>query len=67
MGEISPEAAQQELLPVIPAPGIRMLLRAWSAAVGQPALVTSTFQDVTGTSPRTFLDWASDHASEFRA
>ena len=67
MEEISPEAAHQELLPVIPAPGIRMLLRAWCAAIGQPALVTSTFQDVTGTPPRTFRGWASDHASEFRA
>jgi hypothetical protein len=43
-----------------------MLLNAWAAAIGQPAFVTSTFAEVTGTAPRTFLEWATDHAAEFR-
>jgi len=43
-----------------------MLLDAWAAAIGQPAFVTSTFEQVTGAQPRTFLEWATDHAAEFR-
>jgi hypothetical protein len=29
--------------------------------------VTSTCADVTGAPPRTFLEWATDHAAGFRA
>jgi uncharacterized protein YbjT (DUF2867 family) len=61
--EISPDEARRDLLRVIPA----MLLDAWAAAVGQPAFVTSTVAEITGTPARTFLDWATDHAAEFRA
>ena len=39
----------------------------WAAAIGQPAFVTSTFAELTGTPARTFLEWATDHAAEFRA
>jgi len=42
------------------------LLDAWSAAIGQPAFVTSTVAEITGTPARTFLEWATHHASEFR-
>jgi uncharacterized protein YbjT (DUF2867 family) len=59
--EISADEARRELL--IPA----MLLDAWAAAIGQPAFVTSTVADITGAPARTFLDWATDHAAEFRA
>lgn len=59
--DISPEEARRELrLPAV-------LLDAWAAAVGQPAFVTSTVEEITGKPARTFLDWATDHASEFRA
>ncbi|HTB07517.1 MAG TPA: NAD(P)H-binding protein [Bacteroidia bacterium] len=47
-------------------PGGNMLLNAWAAALGQPAFVTTTVEEVTGKSARTFLDWATDHAKEFR-
>jgi uncharacterized protein YbjT (DUF2867 family) len=62
MEEIPPEEARRELGAVIPA----MLLDAWAAAIGQPALVTSTFEEVTGSRPRTFVEWAIDHAAEFQ-
>jgi uncharacterized protein YbjT (DUF2867 family) len=66
--EISPEEARRELLGVIPVVFIiDMLLNAWAAAVGQPAFVTSTVADITGTPARTFADWATDHAAAFRA
>jgi uncharacterized protein YbjT (DUF2867 family) len=65
--EISPEAANTELLQAFGSPAVvDMLLKAWSAAIGQPAFVTSTYAEVTGAAPRTFLEWATDHASEFR-
>lgn len=59
--EISPEEARRELR--IPS----MLLDAWAAAIGQPAFVTSTVEEITGRPARTFLAWATDHAAEFRA
>ena len=65
--EISPEEACQELLTVLPSPTvIQMLLKAWAGAVGQPALVTSAVAEITGAPARTFRDWVSDHAAEFR-
>jgi uncharacterized protein YbjT (DUF2867 family) len=65
--EISPEDARHELLPLMPAFVVNMLLGAWAAAIGQPAFVTSTVTDITGAPARTFRDWATDHAAEFRA
>jgi uncharacterized protein YbjT (DUF2867 family) len=65
--EISPDEERRELLALMPAVVVNMLLDAWAAAIGQPALVTSTFAEITGTPARTFRDWATDHAAEFRA
>jgi uncharacterized protein YbjT (DUF2867 family) len=65
--EMSIDQAPRELLPILGSPAvIGMLLNAWAAAIGQPAFVTSTFSELTGARPRTFLDWAIDHAAEFR-
>ncbi|GAA0911970.1 NAD(P)H-binding protein [Streptomyces thermoalcalitolerans] len=44
---------------------IDMLLAAWNAAVGQPAYVTTAVADILGTAPRTFRQWATDHATAF--
>ena len=66
--EMTPDEAQSESMPVLGSPVfINMLLSAWRAALGQPAFVTSTFAELTGTPPRTFLQWATDHAADFRA
>jgi len=66
--EMSPDEARSELVPVLGSPAVvNMLLNAWAAAIGQPAFVSSTFAEVTRTPPRTFLEWAADHAAEFRA
>ena len=61
------ELPPDETHTVLPAPPpvLNMLLNAWSAAVGQPAYVTSTVLDVTGTPARTFAEWASWRRSEF--
>jgi uncharacterized protein YbjT (DUF2867 family) len=64
--EISAEKARRELLVPIPSPVIiDMLLDAWAAAAGQPAFVTSTLADITGSPARTFSDWANVHAADF--
>ena len=41
-------------------------LDTWARFVEEPELVTSTVERVTGTPARTFREWASDHAGDFR-
>jgi uncharacterized protein YbjT (DUF2867 family) len=65
--EMSPEQAKEELLAFFPAFVAKLLLDAWGAAIGYPAHMTSTFEEVTGAPPRTFRDWAIDHAAEFQS
>jgi len=64
--EMTPDEARSELLPVLGSSVfINMLLGAWEAALGRPAFVSSTFADLTGQPPRSFLEWATDYAAEF--
>jgi uncharacterized protein YbjT (DUF2867 family) len=72
--EMTPDEARRELVSVMnwgmaPATSvsavIEKLLSAWGAAVGLPAFVSTTFAEITGTRPRTFRQWAGDHAGEF--
>ena len=64
--ELSRESAREQMIAMrFPPPIADMLLDAYAAAVGQPALVTSTVLDVTGNPPRSFLEWALDHAADF--
>jgi uncharacterized protein YbjT (DUF2867 family) len=65
--ELTPDEARREWRSFMPAPVVNMLLDAWAASVGQPAFVTSTIAELTGAPARTFLDWATDHAADFRA
>jgi len=65
MEDISPGEARLELRDVFTDSVADMLLRAWAAADGLPALVTSTVADVTGAPARTFRDWAIARAAEF--
>ena len=65
--EISLDEARRELLTIGPLVAVNMLLAAWAAAIGQPAHVTSTVEEITGAPAKTFLDWATDNAAEFRA
>jgi uncharacterized protein YbjT (DUF2867 family) len=67
MEEMSPEETRIEWLAHMPALVIDMLLGAWAAAIGPPALLTTTVADITGTPARTFRDWAMEHAAEFQA
>jgi hypothetical protein len=65
--EISPDEARRELLRIGPLPAENMLLQPWTAALGQPAHVTSTVEQITGAPAKTFLEWVTDHVAEFRS
>lgn len=65
--EISPEDWLSELPGFLPSFVAKYLLDAWAAAIGQRAFVTSTVAEFTGLPARTFLEWATDHAAQFRA
>ena len=65
--EIPPEEAERTCLAEMPPPVRSTLLDAWAAAVGLPAFVTSTVEDLTGIPARTFRNWVEDNVSQFRA
>ena len=64
--ELSAEQFRRETAGTWPGPVVEMLLDAWGATIGRPALVTSTVADVAGAPARTFRQWVSDHADAFR-
>jgi uncharacterized protein YbjT (DUF2867 family) len=64
--ELSPDEFRRETAATWPGPVVEMLLAAWGAAIGRPALVTSTVAGVVGAPARTFRQWVSDHAGAFR-
>ena len=63
--ELSPEEFRCQTAGTWPDGVADMLLTAWKAALGHPAYVTSDVQKITGSPPRTFRQWAADHASAF--
>src|SRR5262245_44477523 len=64
--ELSRESAREQMLATMfPPQAADMLLDAYAAAVGQPALVTSTVSEITRAPARSFHDWAIDHAGDF--
>jgi uncharacterized protein YbjT (DUF2867 family) len=65
--ELSPDEFRQETASTWPAAVTEMLLGAWQATLGRPALVTSSVQEITGSPARTFYRWAADNASAFAA
>jgi uncharacterized protein YbjT (DUF2867 family) len=63
--EMTPDEFRSLSEGTVPALVIDMLLAAWKAAVGQPAYITTAVADILGKSPRTFRQWAADHADAF--
>ena len=63
--ELSPDEFRSETEGSWPRPVVDMLLAAWDATMGKPALVTSTVSDILGSAPRSFRQWAADHATAF--
>lgn len=64
--ELSPEQAREQFAGAIPGPVLDALMRLWAGAVGRPAQVLPTVEQVTGHKPRTFAQWAAEHADRFR-
>jgi uncharacterized protein YbjT (DUF2867 family) len=63
--ELSPDDFRRETEGSWPRPVVDMLLAAWAATIGRPAFVTSTVSDILGSAPRSFRQWAADHAAAF--
>jgi uncharacterized protein YbjT (DUF2867 family) len=63
--ELSPDEFRRDTAGTWPGGVAEMLLAAWGATLGRPAFVTSAVQEILGSSPRTFYQWAADHAAAF--
>ncbi len=63
--ELSPEEFRSETDGSWPRPVVDMLLDAWAATMGRPAFITSTVSGILGSAPRSFRQWAADHATAF--
>lgn len=64
--ELAPDVARQELFAGMPTTLVDSILKGQAAMVRHPESVTSTVEDLTGARARTFQQWATDHASDFR-
>jgi len=63
--ELSPDEFRREAAGTWPGGVAEMLLTAWRATLGHPAFVTSAVREILGSPPRTFHQWAADHAAAF--
>ena len=63
--ELSPDEFRRETAGTWPGAAVEMLLGAWQAALGRPAYVTSAVEEILGSPPRTFYQWAVDNAAAF--
>lgn len=63
--ELSPDEFRHETAETWPGSVVEMLLGAWQATLGHPAFVTSAIQEIVGSPPRTFYQWAADNAAAF--
>jgi uncharacterized protein YbjT (DUF2867 family) len=63
--ELSPDEFRREAAGTWPAGVADMLLAAWRATLGHPAFVTPAVQEILGSPPRTFYQWAADNAAGF--
>ena len=63
--ELSPDEFRRETAGTWPGSVAEMLLTAWEATLGHPAFVTSAVEEIVGSPPRTFYQWAVDNAAAF--
>jgi uncharacterized protein YbjT (DUF2867 family) len=63
---LTTEQAREQFGRFMPPPIVETFLGYLAAADGKPAPVLNTVQDVTGRPGRTFAEWATDHAADFR-
>lgn len=65
--EMSPQQARQQMISSVPESVVDGLLALLADAVGKPATVLPTVEQVSGRPPRTFAQWAAEHVADFRA
>jgi len=63
--DLKPDEFRRETEGTWPPAAVDMLLAAWDATMGRTAYVTSAVSDVLGVAPRSFRQWAIDHAEAF--
>jgi uncharacterized protein YbjT (DUF2867 family) len=64
--EIPADAARKGLVAGgVPEALADSMLSMWAASVGHPAIVAPGVEEVLGRPPRTFAEWAADHAADF--
>lgn len=63
--EMTPDEFRSLSEGTAPSAAVEMLLAAWRSAVGQPAYISTAVTDILGRPPRTFRQWAVDHAGAF--
>ncbi|QPP08959.1 NAD(P)H-binding protein [Streptomyces bathyalis] len=64
--EVTPEQARQAMAGSVAPEFAEMVLAALARQVEDPGPVLPTVEEVTGHPARTFAQWASDHAGDFR-
>ncbi|MGJ6964412.1 hypothetical protein ACSDR0_21115 [Streptosporangium sp. G11] len=65
MEEIPAHDACEQMTRYAPPAIVDAVLGQLAAAVGRPPALTDTVRRVTGRPPRTFADWAREHAADF--
>jgi uncharacterized protein YbjT (DUF2867 family) len=63
--DLSADQAREAQIPPFALPVLNMLLAAWTAALGQPAYVTTTVTDLLARPAHSFRDWAQHNAAAF--
>ncbi|WP_219412702.1 NAD(P)H-binding protein [Pseudonocardia nigra] len=61
------EARAQWLAEGWPAEGVEFMLDMWATVPAEVGVVTTAVEQVTGRPPRSFAQWAAEHADAFRA
>jgi uncharacterized protein YbjT (DUF2867 family) len=64
--ELSADEFRRETAGTWPASVVEMLLTAWYATLDHQAYVTSSIEEITGSPPRSYYQWATDNAAAFR-
>lgn len=63
IADATPDETREDLARVMPAPAVEAVLRLWS---GGSAETSTVVEEITGKPGRTFAQWATDHAADFR-
>jgi hypothetical protein len=51
----------------MPSGVVEHLLEIWSRMTAEPLAATTTVAELTGTAPRSYREWAIDHARDFQS